>query len=157
MQIRSSRSSGPWMSALLAALALSGLAATSDAQPPEKVRVARLIRQLGSKDYAERIAASRQLAELGDAGREPLTEALGTSDPEIRLRASKLLQQLESMQIWGTSHVELNVVNRPVSEVIDLLASQTGNLILAGEGYGNFQDEKVTLKLSDGRFLAGDG
>lgn len=61
--------------------------------PPEELSKAReLIRRLGSESYREREEASAQLAKLGRAAKNPLNEAVvGDPDPEIRLRASRLL------------------------------------------------------------------
>ncbi|MCK6474157.1 MAG: hypothetical protein L6R28_20755 [Planctomycetes bacterium] len=56
----------------------------------EESAVQSLIAQLSDEDYETRVAAEKQLTELGDAAREAL-KALQTDDPEVRVRAARVL------------------------------------------------------------------
>jgi hypothetical protein len=61
--------------------------------PPQELSRAReLVRRLGSDSYRDREEAQAELAKMGRLARLPLAEAvLGDPDPEVRLRASRLL------------------------------------------------------------------
>lgn len=77
--------------------AFPALAASPDpkalAVPPEELSKAReLVRRLGSESYREREEAQSALAKMGRLARQPLSEAVAADpDPEVRLRASRLL------------------------------------------------------------------
>jgi len=59
-------------------------------------KVAQLIRDLGDPDYATREKAAEALAELGYLAKSQLEEARKqTSDPEVRRRVEKLLEELQ--------------------------------------------------------------
>ncbi|MEZ5993567.1 MAG: HEAT repeat domain-containing protein [Planctomycetota bacterium] len=57
----------------------------------EAARADKLIKQLGSEDWATRERASRDLVGIGDPAREALHGALIDDDPEVRVRASNAL------------------------------------------------------------------
>lgn len=61
---------------------------------PAGDRVERLIRQLGSDDFAVRAAATKELAAMPDPPVEALTKAAKSADPEIRERARRILRSL---------------------------------------------------------------
>jgi hypothetical protein len=66
------------------------------AAPPGPPEVARLIRQLGSDSFAEREAASRRLAAVGEPALGPLREAGARSDDaEVRRRANRLVKRIQ--------------------------------------------------------------
>jgi hypothetical protein len=96
--------SGATMIRLTAVLLACGVLAASPARgaspdpkslavAPEELSKAReLVRRLGSDSYREREEAQAQLAKLGRVARVALAEAVAADpDPEIRLRASRLL------------------------------------------------------------------
>jgi len=58
-------------------------------------QIAQLVRDLGHPEWEKRDAASRQLAELGQAAKRQLAEAVKqTTDPEVRRRAQTLLDEM---------------------------------------------------------------
>lgn len=61
--------------------------------PPQELSKAReLVRRLGSEVYREREDAQAELAKMGRVAKQALVEGAATSeDPEVRLRASRLL------------------------------------------------------------------
>jgi hypothetical protein len=66
------------------------------AQKGDAERAARLVADLGSERFVVRQKANDALARLGDAAEAPLRRALaGRPSAEVRLRAEKLLAQLE--------------------------------------------------------------
>jgi len=66
--------------------------------PPEELSRAReLVRRLGSEVYREREEAQAELAKMGRLAKQALGEAvISDNDPEIRLRASRLLPKAAS-------------------------------------------------------------
>ena len=74
----------PWLSAAVVIWSLIQ-------GPPD---AAALVRQLGSDEFAEREAASRKLAALGEAAVDALRHGLKSEDPEVRSRAGRLLQAI---------------------------------------------------------------
>src|SRR5262245_21772657 len=58
--------------------------------------IERIIRQMGSDDYFEREAASKELAAIGEPAREALEKAANGNDAEVQRRASKLVEALDA-------------------------------------------------------------
>ena len=81
---------------LLGLLAASAAAQEPTPRPTADARaIARLIQQLGDGRYAVREEATRKLAEIGAAAVPALRQAARSDDPEIRIRARRLLQTVE--------------------------------------------------------------
>jgi uncharacterized protein (TIGR03067 family) len=75
---------------LVAVVSWLALAAGPDA--PDAASIARLIRQLGSPEFAEREAATRRLEAVGEPALEALRQAGASEDPEVRRRARELVE-----------------------------------------------------------------
>ena len=116
------------------------------AQPPDSaIRVASLIRLLGSESYAARVQAHSELAKLGTLSREQLVAALNDPEAEIRLRARELLKQLKVEELWNASRVAIDSTDAKAGEALQLIATQTSNRIVLGDQYGNFREQTVAL------------
>jgi uncharacterized protein (TIGR03067 family) len=88
--------SRPRASFLVAAFLMSLAAQRAWAEPPATTEVGRLIKQLGSEKFSEREAAAKRLEEIGEAALGPLRAAAAQrDDPEVRLRAMRLLVVIE--------------------------------------------------------------
>jgi HEAT repeat protein len=88
---------GPLTVTLLALLPWgTGLDAAPPAGGPNAADVARLVRQLGSEQYAEREAASKALGAIGEPALAALNEAALSDDLEVRRRAERLLEALRA-------------------------------------------------------------
>jgi hypothetical protein len=127
-------------------VALVGLLAASSvtAQPPEtEIRVARLIRQLGSDVYAERHEANDELAGFGPEIRASLEKATTDADAEVRLRAKDLLMRLKVRELWAGTPVQLPRETLPASKLLALVGEQTCNRVLVGDQYGSFHEQDV--------------
>jgi len=107
------------------------------------VRVARLIRELGSESYGERREADEALAAMGQAARAQLEEAATDADPEIRLRAKNLLRRLKVLDLWSPSHVDYQAMEVPVSQAVAVLAEQSGNHLMTGDQYSTVRDVSI--------------
>jgi hypothetical protein len=81
---------------MLAVVASLSPAAPIWADSPQPAEIQRLIHQLGSLQFAQRRAASRRLADLGEPALEGLQQAATLSpDAEIRRRADALVRRIE--------------------------------------------------------------
>src|SRR5947209_7495756 len=80
----------------VAGLLLPLLIVLADAAPPDPGGINRLIRLLGSPQFAEREAATRALDKAGEPALSALRKAAGSDkDPEIRRRAAMLVERIE--------------------------------------------------------------
>ena len=70
--------------------------------PPDdgEIRIARLIRQLGSESYRDRFEAGDALEKIGPECRRALEAATLSDDAEIRLRAADLLKRFKADDLW---------------------------------------------------------
>jgi WD40 repeat protein len=118
-------------SSILAAALVLGLTCpdrSAGGERPAAGEVARLIRQLGSERFAQREAATRRLAELGEAAWEALrVVATGTNDPEVRRRARQLVEDL-TPQLFG----EVRCFEGHAGQVNNLALSGDGRRLLTG-------------------------
>jgi len=101
VRIKSSPFRLAWLAAalLLLAAARAGLSA-EDKPPAADARVARLIEQLGDRDYTVRQRAQEELAKVGFAAYDALVAASEHRDLEVASRARYLLRLLRSK--WST-------------------------------------------------------
>lgn len=119
---------------------------------PADIRLANLVRRLGSDVYTERDAAEEQLAGLGAEAQEHLLAAVESPDPEVRLRAKKLLRLIRINELWSPTRVRHQTDQAAASAVLSTIGRQTGNRVLAGDQYGTFHDRIVTMKRLEGTF-----
>ncbi len=145
-----------WMLRGAAALLvwLASLTSSIAQEESSTLRVARLIRQLGSDSYPQRTAAHEELTRLGGASRVQIELAVLDADPEIRARAKDLLRKLKIAELWTASHVTLAATDVPIAQVLNDVAQQTGNRLLMGDQYGNYQERAVTLRAEHQEFWA---
>jgi WD40 repeat protein len=61
------------------------------AEPAQAAEIARLIKQLGSDEFADREKASKRLGEIGEPALPALRKAAGSDDAEVRERARRLI------------------------------------------------------------------
>ncbi|MEX0677817.1 MAG: hypothetical protein WD063_12120 [Pirellulales bacterium] len=114
-----------------------------------EVRVARLIKDLGARDFPTRSGAHQQLSKLGPHSRGQLEKALEDPDPEIRLRAGQLLAQLKLDELWAPSRVSIRATGETASKILLALAEQSGNHIHVGDPYGTFAEGKIDADYAD--------
>lgn len=70
-------------------------------ETPEQQSIRIWIEQLGSKGFTERLAATKNLRQAGDAAIGPLTRALQTASAEQRARIESLLNSLQKNSFSG--------------------------------------------------------
>lgn len=117
-------------------------AQSASSEPP----VAVLIERLGSDDYEVREQAGKDILQRGDKLLPDLRKALETTDnPEVSRRLTVLIRKLDYDRLVAPRRVTLSVQNRPVKEVIDLMAKQTGYRI----EYNGNREMGVTFDFKD--------
>ena len=112
---------------------------------PERIRIAKLIEELGSSSYTKRQAASEELRKIGLKGRPEIETAAKSDDPDVRLRAARLLRRLNVERLWSGSPFTLVADNISASEATKQIGEQTGNQVLVGDQYGTFHDQKIQM------------
>lgn len=138
-----------FVAALTLVVAFAGAVDSILAQTDESPRVARLVKTLGSDEFAARRAADRELLKLGPEGRQQLEDAASAADPEIRLRALNLLERIAVVRLWEPGRISLQVTDNKVDHVFAKLAEQTGNHVFVGEPFGEFVNVPVTVELQE--------
>ncbi len=114
---------------LVVLLALAGSVVSMDrapAAPPLGANPSSLVEQLGSSQYAVRESATNRLIGLGTRSREAVVEALIDPDPEVRMRAEAILEQIEIDRILKPQPITLDFAEAPLSEILDSIKEQTG-------------------------------
>jgi hypothetical protein len=90
-----------WLLASFLLISSNELRGDEPARPPkedpDRARIERLIRQLGSGDFDEREAAGRELTKIGVPAMEALrAAAAGSKDAEVRRRAADIAAEIEN-------------------------------------------------------------
>jgi hypothetical protein len=106
-------------------LALSFALSVAPAAPDAKAdseRIAQLIKQLGSEDFAEREKASSELEQIGLAALPALREAARSRDPETKSRAEALVERLvkknQAEKLLAPKKVHIIYKDTPVNEAV---------------------------------------
>jgi hypothetical protein len=80
-------------------------------KPIDEAKVTRLIKDLESKQFADREKAEKELRELAYQGELPLRQALEkNSSPEVSQRIEKLLKEIERRKLTASECRELRAV-----------------------------------------------
>ncbi|HEX3997441.1 MAG TPA: hypothetical protein VHX65_02710 [Pirellulales bacterium] len=117
-----------------------------------EIRIAGLVRGLGSESYRDRAEAGEALAKLGPECRGALEAAAHSGDAEIRLRATELLKRFRADDLWLPGRVSCTSRGQPASQVFATVAEQSGNHLALGAPYGSFHEAKVDLDYPAGEF-----
>jgi hypothetical protein len=142
--------------ALLLGLGLAGLAGLPAAEKADQEKIAKLINQLGSNDFAEREQATRDLEAVGAPALDALRQAARSDDMEIKRRAGELVAKLEKLaetdRILAPSKVHLVYKDTPLREAIEDLKKKTGANIVLNDPENKLAERKVTLDTGDTTF-----
>jgi hypothetical protein len=122
----------------------------------DKERLAQLVTQLGSKQYAQREQASRELDALGSDALAVLRKALKSSDLEVRRRAQALVQKiekrLETAKLLTPRTLRLVYKETPLAQAVADFAKKSGFAIELKPGEPTLDQRKVTLDTGDTTF-----
>jgi hypothetical protein len=142
-----------WIALIVSILVSDNTRAQTEPGDRSVLRVARLIRDLGAESFDRRREAHEVLRSLGSLPREQLEQALEeTNDPEVRLQARQLLEQLRIDELWEPAFFNASTAETEdastASARLAELAQQSGNRLLVGDQYGPFKDGPVTIDAS---------
>lgn len=122
-----------------------------DAGPPLRGQVETLVRRLDSGQLAQRVAAERELIELGPGVLDFLPGPAGDVSAEVRQRLGhirQVLQRRAAESVAEASTVTLRAESLPLSKVLAEISRQTGNAIHDSRGQlGQAQeDPKISIR-----------
>jgi hypothetical protein len=117
-----------------------------------ELRIARLVHQLGSESFRDRIEAKDKLVEIGVESRKALETAAASGDAEVRLQAAEILKKFKADDLWLAGHIACPGRGQAASKIVAALAEQTGNHLLVGLPYGNFHEATLDLDYPSGDF-----
>jgi hypothetical protein len=119
---------------------------------------AELVARLGSPRFAEREAAAESLRRLGHLAAPALRKAQSGRDLEIRIRASKLRDEIEASTLLKPTMVRLDFHDRPLSQVVEGIGRRAGVSLASGDETSMHQmpqdrsswpDRRITLEATD--------
>jgi hypothetical protein len=147
-----------WLPALVLGLAVGALAVVpapaADKVDPAKIE--KLIKEMGSSDFAEREKATKALDAIGEPALEALKKAMQDDELEIRRRAEDLVKKIEkrtqSDKILTATKIHLVFKDTPVTEAVAEIQKKTGFNIYLHDPEGKLKDRKVTLDTGETTF-----
>ena len=144
--------------AVLLGLGLAALVVTpgAAADKVDAEKIAKLIEQLGSDDFAEREKASEQLDAVGRPALDQLRKAIKSPDKETQRRAEELVKKIEKRvendKILEPKRVSLKFKDTPVSEAVDKIREASGYNVTLHDPQKKLADRKVTFETTDTPF-----
>lgn len=122
---------------------LLGQAPTTATDPVE------LVSRLGAARFADREAASTALERLGASAMPALRAARHSNDPEVRNRASVVLQKIEGSLLTEPSRIRMNFEHAALSDVVKSIGKQAGiQVVLYPENLAKWKYAKVSVRES---------
>lgn len=137
-----------WM--LLLGTGLGTLLAVPAVPSSDQAKIAQLINQLGSANFRERDAATKELDAIGEPALNALRKAAKNSDMEIANRATGLAAKIEqratNAQLIAPTYVELSFKDTPVEQAVAELAKKSGYAIILGGDKSKLAQRTVTFE-----------
>ena len=121
---------------LVAALLLHVCTLASDSSAgliPSENEIARLVKQLGAANFADRESAAKTLTENGFYARDAVRSALSSKDPEVRTRAERIWKSIRWAVFPGAKPEIGKFVSKLESGALDASDARWRRLI---SGYG---------------------
>ena len=108
--------------------------------PDSQVRAKRIeeiretMKQLDSKEFEVRTAASQKLEKIACLELELIKEAAGTGSPEVKMRVRQLIEKSSNF-----SHILLDAVGNPIPDATVTVEFKAGKQELASNGCGHLK------------------
>jgi hypothetical protein len=126
-------------------LALCEVQSGETNQDPES-----LVAALGSTRYAQRETAAAALERIGRPALAALRAAREARDPEVRARATSLIQKIESAMLTRPTRLKLEFQNAPLPEVTKSLSLQSGFRVeLYPAHVAKWRDQRLSISESE--------
>jgi hypothetical protein len=120
------------------------------AEPADKDHIAKLVDQLGSGNFKQRDAATKELDAIGEPALDALRQAEQSGDGEKRRRAADLIQRIgrrsDTARITAPTMVELKLNDVPLTEAVAGLAKQARYEITLGGDPAKLSAVRVRLE-----------
>ena len=123
---------------LIAAVAMATVLGWAPGDGP-----ADIVARLGSPRFAEREAAAESLKRLGQQALPELRKARSAADPEVRLRASQVRDEIESVMLLEPTMVRLDFRDRPLSEVVEAIGRRAGVFVSSDPAPGSSGGDRI--------------
>jgi hypothetical protein len=137
-------------------LAVGLYADTDKPKPASAEAVARLIAQLGSREFAAREKAMRSLEEIGEPALELLRKAMASPDVEVRHRSTQLVRQIEqrveTTSVLTPTRLRLVCKDMPLPAAVEELARKAGVPIKLQGDREKLAQRKITLDTGETSF-----
>jgi hypothetical protein len=135
---------------------LTGVLNPTASAGDDTARIAKLVKELGSKKFAVRDRAKRELDALGMKALDALRQAARSSDLETSRRAGSLLKKLEEKiahdSLLAPRKIRLKLKDTPVLDAVAELSRQSGyNIQILGDRAA-LADRKITLDTGETTF-----
>jgi hypothetical protein len=135
--------------AIIVALGQGVASAVPTVNPAEQPRIASLIEQLGSVNFRERDAATKELDALGETALVALRKAAKSSDMEVVSRSLTLIarieQRIENARLIAPTYLELTCKDTPVEEAVAELAKKSSCPIVIAGNKARLAGRKVSF------------
>jgi hypothetical protein len=106
--------------------AASAEKATAATKPSAAPEAAKWIDSLASRDFRTREQATRAIIAIGTPALPALRQARSVQDAEVRQRVDELVAMLERAAALAPKRVTLKIDKKPVKDVLNEIAKQTG-------------------------------
>lgn len=120
---------------------------------PSREKIDKLIEQLGSDDFAQRLSASQELAAIGKPAFAALRKAAKSENAEVRSRALELLSKSETLaECLRAKRVHLVYKDTPLGEAAADFQKKSGYTIHLHDPDGKLKKRRITLDTGEATF-----
>ena len=127
--------------------------APEPAEKPDAAKIAKLIAQLGGRDFDDREKASAALDAIGEPALDALREAVKSTDAEVRKRAETLIdkiqKRLEPEITRRPKRVHLLFKETPLKDAVEAFRKQSGYDLVLHIPDDKLKGRAVTLDTGD--------
>jgi hypothetical protein len=135
---------------LIFGVGLGTVMAVPAAPAGDQAKITQLVSQLGSQNFRQREAATKELDAMGEPALDALRKATKSGDMEVANRAAALVakieQRAENAKLIAPTYVELNLKETPIEEAVAQLAKQSAYQIIIAGDKSKMADRRVTLE-----------
>ena len=125
-------------------------------EAPNKEKIDKLIKQMGSGTFSEREKAAQELAAIGIPALAALRKAARSDDAEVRKRTGELLLKIErraeSNRVLACKRVHLVYKDTPLHKAVADFQEKSGYIIHLHDPDGKLKDRKITLDTGETSF-----